>query len=120
MRQARSAGRPLSSYERHVLRDFIPHIDLECARVHAHAPWYLLKSFSGITRGHRIFFRPGCYDPGTPGGIALLAHELVHVRQYREGMNWFTYLLSAVLGYAASRYELEAFALQRRVLQALG
>lgn len=37
------------------------------------------------TQGSDIFFGPGRYAPGTPAGRSLLAHELTHVRQQREG-----------------------------------
>ena len=39
---------------------------------------------SAITIGEHIYFKPGAYDPGTNKGVALLAHELVHVLQYRR------------------------------------
>jgi hypothetical protein len=39
-----------------------------------------------FTVGRDIFFGQGRYQPGTPRGRALLAHELVHVRQQSEGI----------------------------------
>jgi hypothetical protein len=39
-----------------------------------------------VTLGHEIFFRSGRLDPGSPRGLALLAHELTHVwQQARPG-----------------------------------
>ena len=38
-----------------------------------------------FARGEDVFFAPGEYDPMSPGGAALLAHELTHVVQQREG-----------------------------------
>jgi hypothetical protein len=41
---------------------------------------------SAITLGRTIHFRDlKWYDPHTPGGLALLAHELKHVEQYERG-----------------------------------
>src|ERR1700743_1647047 len=108
--------RPLTQTEKEHLRAYIPEVDLENARLHdGNVPWYLWKQFRAITRGNHIYCRPGAYDARSPAGLALLAHELVHVGQYREGMTWLTYLLSTVLGYRRSKYELPAFALQRQV-----
>lgn len=38
-----------------------------------------------------------------------MAHELVHVEQYMEGMNVFTYLWRSRRGYSENPYEKEAF-----------
>jgi len=40
-------------------------------------------SASAYTAGHDIVFAAGRYQPGTPAGRALLAHELTHVVQQR-------------------------------------
>jgi Domain of unknown function (DUF4157) len=40
-----------------------------------------------FTRGNDIYFRSGAYDPTTPEGRKLLAHELAHVVQQRPGVN---------------------------------
>ncbi len=40
-------------------------------------------SARAFTVGSDIFFGPGEYQPATPGGRELLAHELVHVVQQR-------------------------------------
>src|SRR5262245_20219415 len=34
-----------------------------------------------LTRGNDIHFAPGQFDPGSPEGLELLAHELTHVVQ---------------------------------------
>jgi hypothetical protein len=113
-------ARPLSAAERGALHPYIPGVDLEAARIlDGKVPWYLLRGFAAITRGTLIYFRPGVYAADTIDGLALLAHELVHVGQYREGMNALTYLCSTWRGYACSRYEIAAFAMQRRVAAGL-
>ncbi|WP_138760699.1 eCIS core domain-containing protein [Modestobacter altitudinis] len=40
-----------------------------------------------FTRGNDIYFRAGAYDPTSPEGKRLLAHELAHVVQQRPGVN---------------------------------
>jgi hypothetical protein len=40
-----------------------------------------------FTTGQDIFFRQGEYDPHSSGGKELLAHELTHVVQQREGVS---------------------------------
>lgn len=112
--------RPLTQCEKDLLRPYIPQIDLDDADLHdGHAPWYLGQNFEGITRGNDIYFRPGVYDSTTPAGIAVLGHELVHVGQYREGMNWLEYLWSTRHGYKNSKYEIPAYAMQARIEQDL-
>lgn len=112
--------RGLSEREKQLLAPYIPAVDLENARiVDGPVPWYLLRSFRAIVRGNTIFFRRGAYDPGTVAGIALLGHELVHVGQYRKGMHWLKYLWAARYGYRSSRYEREAYALQRKIANEL-
>lgn len=38
-----------------------------------------------FTIANRIFFRDSAYAPETPAGLELLAHELAHVIQWRQG-----------------------------------
>lgn len=116
----RSPFRHLTAREKNLLGPYIPQIDLQNAVLRVgRVPWYLGKRFRAITRGNRIFFREGTYDPDTVDGIALLGHELVHVGQYRRGMNWFKYLWSARHGYYSCQHEKEAFALQRKIRKEL-
>jgi len=108
--------RPLTPAEKSALAPYIPGEDLNNADLHdGEVPWYLSSQMDGITRGNDIYFRPGKYDPCTPAGIALLGHELVHVGQYRNGMNWLTYLWSARHGYENSPYEQAAYAEQAQI-----
>ena len=108
--------RPLTPSEKCKLKPYIPQVDLDAADLHdGQVPWYLGKGFAGITRGNDIYFRPGVYDGSTVDGIALLGHELVHVGQYRNGMNWLTYLWSTRNGYMKSPYEQAAYALGEQI-----
>ena len=51
-------------------------------------PRFFSEGRSAITLGHLIIFtKPKYYDPSSIQGLALLAHELKHVEQYRrEGL----------------------------------
>lgn len=109
--------RPLTATEKCKLKPYIPQTDLDNADLHdGQVPWYLGKDFAGITRGNDIYFRPGVYDGTTAAGLGILGHELVHVGQYRNGMNWLTYLWSTRNGYMNSPYEKAAYALENTIV----
>ncbi len=78
-------------------------------------PRYITSRRKAITLGHLIIFtKPQYYDPRSLQGLAVLAHELKHVEQYRrEGLLRFLWrYLSHWLkvGYDQARhpYEREA------------
>lgn len=109
--------RELTGREKAMLAAYIPRDDLDRARVHeGRVPWYLPPRFVAITRGNRIYSRPGACAGDTADGLALLAHELVHVGQYRSGATWLTFLLSYVRhGYWNSPLEIEARETEGRI-----
>ena len=85
-------------------------------------PRYIARRRRAITLGHLIIFtKPQYYDPCSLQGLAVLAHELKHVEQYRrEGFLRFLWqYLSHWLkvGYDLERhpYEREATELEARV-----
>ena len=83
-------------------------------------PWYLPARFAAVTRGHRIYVRPGACRTDTVEGLALLAHELAHVGQYRRGATWLTFVLSYLRhGYWNSPLEIAAREAAERVRQDL-
>lgn len=114
-------SRALTESEKARLAPYIPDVDLEHATVHeGKVPWYLPKRFGAITRGRNIYFRCGVYSCETAAGIALLAHEMVHVGQYRVGMTAIKYLWSSRRGYSEdSRYEKPAYDLECRIFKDL-
>jgi hypothetical protein len=59
-----------------------------------------------FTRGRDIYFAPGHYQPTSPAGQGLLAHELTHVVQQRNGR--FSPSNSDRIAYTRSRLEAEA------------
>ena len=116
-RKPRVKGRPLTKEE---MANNAEHFDaevLESAVVHdGRVPWWLRGDAVAVVLGKNIYIRPDKYFPGTAGGVRLLAHELVHVEQYRKGMNIFTYLLASRRGYWKNPYEEEAEARARVVV----
>jgi hypothetical protein len=38
-----------------------------------------------VTVGDDVYFAPGTYDPTSPAGIELIAHEVAHVVQHQQG-----------------------------------
>lgn len=80
----RSPGSPLQPDVRHRLE---PHFgDLEHVRVHTDGEAAAAAEAAGaaaFTWKDHVVFGGNRYQPGTPAGQALLAHELVHVAQQR-------------------------------------
>jgi len=81
---------------------------------------------AGITLGKTVLFGEGHYNPFSPEGLALMAHELKHVEQYgKEGTMGFLakYLWHWVAqGFKYSEeipFEKEAFELERKVMEHL-
>lgn len=58
--------------------------DLGNVRVHEGSEAEAVGAIA-YTRGADLHFAPGRYNPGSPAGRELLAHELAHVLQQREG-----------------------------------
>ena len=62
--------------------------DLSGVRLHADAEADSLSravNAVAFTSGSDIFFRSGAYNPGTPSGMHLLAHEAAHTIQQARG-----------------------------------
>lgn len=80
---------------------------------------------NATTLGRYVLIRRGHYDPDSPRGLALLAHEAVHVRDYAS-LGVARFLLRYRRGLLAARFahdrhpmEQEAIAVGRRVRRAL-
>ena len=77
-------GRPLPPATRAALEPRFGRRDFAGVRVHDDAAADRISRQIGaraFTIGHHIFFAGGRYDPDSPTGQALLAHELTHVAQ---------------------------------------
>jgi hypothetical protein len=113
----KSPARALTEREKAALAACVPQEVLDDARLReGRVPWYLPARFVAITRGNRIYFRPGACRTDTIDGLALLAHELAHVSQYRRGATWLSFILSYVRhGYRNSPFEIQARQVEARV-----
>ena len=103
-------GRALTPSERARYAPFFDAELLAAVRLFdGRVPFWLRPCMLGVTLGTRIHFRSGAYHPDTLDGIELLGHELVHVRQFRDGMTVWGYLWACRRGYRRNRYEVEAY-----------
>jgi Domain of unknown function (DUF4157)/Effector protein len=85
--RARSGGQPLEAGLQRKLGQAMG-ADFSEVRVHADAQADQLNrsiQAKAFTTGQNVFFRQGAYNPGSRGGQALIAHELTHVVQQKEG-----------------------------------
>lgn len=71
-----------------MIAPYFPGLDLNSVRVHEGIPWYVTMDADAYTDRHHIYFAPGKYDPGTPEGIALIGHEVMHCWQYFRHGKW--------------------------------
>lgn len=108
--------RPLTAAEFDCYRPYFQQQTLDTARiVEGRVPIWLRKKMCAVVLGHRIYLRaeldqPRAYQPNTPHGCELLAHELTHVEQYLSGMTVCRYLWASRHGYHNNPYEVEAYA----------
>ena len=106
----------------------LPYADgqsLRDARIRTAAPWAWMPRLLGagaVTLRNDICMKPGLYRETDAGGLALLAHECRHVRQYRE-LGTLRFLLQYLIGAIQVRFvhdahplELEPEAIQARAL----
>lgn len=69
------------------LSEFVPERDLRSARIITGRPWRWLPVVIGmgaITFAPFVIFRSGRYRTDSPRGLALIAHETMHIGQVRE------------------------------------
>ncbi len=113
-------GRP-SWYSRELLRS----VRVKSANAFVRlisSPQVAGTEITATTIGDTIYFRrPEGFDPHSPSGLALLAHEIRHVEQYREHGGVVGFAIDYVRQYLQSGYgedisfEAEAYELQRIV-----
>jgi Domain of unknown function (DUF4157) len=73
---------------RNLLAPYFPGFDLEELCIFEGIPWYVLSRPEGYADRNNIYLLPGLYQVGSIDGLALLAHEIEHCRQYRELGTW--------------------------------
>ena len=81
-------GEPLSPLLRATLSNYFPGVDLDNVRLHRGVPRYVRGRPAGYVNRQRIYLAAGGREAADAEFLALLAHELVHVRQYREFGAW--------------------------------
>ena len=81
-------GEPLSPVVRAKLCNYFPGLDLDTVRLHRGVPRYVRGRPAGYVNRHRIYLAAGGRETADAEFLALLAHELVHVLQYRELGAW--------------------------------
>lgn len=92
--------------------------DLGHVRVHTDGGAHTLATSlnaHAFTVGHQIAFAAGHYQPDSPEGQSLIAHELTHVLQQRQGLD--ADIQRAGIGAQGDRYEVEAEGNAQRFLQ---
>jgi hypothetical protein len=71
-----------------ILTPWFPDLDIERAHVVTHGPvcWFVRRVLrqGAMTIAPYIFFGRDEYNPANAGSLALLAHELKHIEQYRS------------------------------------
>jgi hypothetical protein len=83
----KGGGQPLESGVKERMEE---RFGADLADVRVHTGQQAAASASSVqahayTVGNEIVFNDGYYDPATPGGDRVLAHELTHVLQQRSG-----------------------------------
>ncbi len=81
-------GEPLPPPLQARLARYFPGLDLAAIRLHEGVPRYVQGRPRGYVNRHRIYLASGWQDDADAELLALLAHELVHVRQYRDVGAW--------------------------------
>ncbi|MDP5279077.1 DUF4157 domain-containing protein [Sphingomonas sp. DG1-23] len=110
---ARAPGRPLDPAARTFMEARLRH-DFSSVRVHAGTQAaYAARAVDAraYTLGQNIVFGQGEYTPGTTEGTRLLAHELTHVVQQRQGIS-----LKGGIGQIGDAYERHADAVADAVV----
>jgi hypothetical protein len=59
--------------------------DFSTVHVHVNSQEAEALGADAFARGDDLYFAPGTYDPNSSEGIELIAHELMHVVQQRQG-----------------------------------
>ena len=103
------------------LSEFVPERDLRNAHMVTGRPWCWLPALIGmgaITFAPVVIFRPGRYHPDTPRGLALIAHEILHMGQVRELGRirfYWRYLLGQLrCGFRHDRHPMEVPCIERQ------
>ena len=83
LRRPTAVGRPLADQPRRTMERALGH-DFRSIRIFESDAAADIGA-NAFANGEQIHFAPGRYRPGTPAGDELLAHELTHIVQQRQG-----------------------------------
>jgi hypothetical protein len=89
------------------LARYVPRENLVGMRAVTGRPWRWLPAVlntGAMTFGDHVVFRAGRYRIDSPRGLALIAHESLHIGQYRE-MGHFRFAWRYARGLFASRFD---------------
>lgn len=82
------AGTPLPEQAiQRLITHAVPEDELRAMRVLTGDPWQRIPPLFGalaMTFGGHVLFARGRFDVTSPPGLALIAHESGHIRQWRE------------------------------------
>ncbi len=117
---------------RQLLAPFFPGFDLRRIRIYEGIPWYVKGRPQGYADRNRVYLETGAYRIDSIEGIALLAHEITHSRQYRHYGTWLfrarylgAFFLNRIRGmsrreaYLNNPFEIEAREIEARVFLTL-
>lgn len=96
------------------LRPYVDERSLRSMRARTTVPWTLVPRIlraGAVTLGDDVCFRPGRFRETDAQGLALIAHECCHVRQYRE-LGRPRFLLRYLVGAIQVRFEHDAHPLE--------
>ena len=99
------------------------HLDMDLSNVRLHTDSeadHLARSVEAVafTTGQDIFLRAGSYNPNSPEGMRLLAHETVHTQQQASGSVAGTPIPGGVaVSHPADSFEREADSVAEAVIQ---
>lgn len=71
-----------------LLAPFFSGFDLRRIRIYEGIPRYVVGTPIGYADRNRIFLAPGHYRVDSIEGLALIAHEIAHCRQYKRCGTW--------------------------------
>jgi hypothetical protein len=81
-------GEPLPPEVLQLLAPFFPGFDLSRVRIYEGIPRYVIANPVGYADRNRVYLAPGFYRVDTAEGLALVAHEITHCRQYQQHGAW--------------------------------
>jgi hypothetical protein len=115
-----------------LLSPFFPGFDLNRVRILEGVPRYVIGRPVGYADRDNIYLAPGHYRIDTIDGLALIAHEVAHCRQYHQYGTWpfrFRYIaayfrnllrgMNHLKAYRNIRFEIEAREIEAEVYGAL-